>query len=348
MIGGGQASEYSESFKVHLGEEVELEGYDFRYNDRTGENVFTVLARSNGSLVIQDQVRGDDIFSEMGEVREIDDETHYEIVDIDADDEGLYLDMQVNASEPIFDSADITTDDPSNVFVAQGDEMEITLDLENTGVVDQSFELDAETHEAIDTFFVFDEFEVSEIEVPRGETQQITLEIELSEDVPTGPQEMNITAEGNTQASETFSFEVRGQQLQEPYLNMDISESFIRLNPGEEENIPIVFRNEGQVPVEDIGLEAESDGLDIDIPETEMTLEQFDREELVVQVSAPEDMEPGDYFVEFEAGAENVDEQSEEMRVNITEETVLRYVGLAIMIGSLGALIAVYRRFGRR
>lgn len=345
---GIQASDYSESFKLHLGEEVELDGYEFRYSDRTDENVFTVSTLGNESSSIEYQVRGDEIFDDIGETVEIDSDTDYRITDIDADDEGLYLDIQVNASQPIFDSADITTDDPSNVFVAQGDEIEITLELENTGVVDQSFELDAETHEAVETFFLFNDFEVSEIEVPSGETEQLTLEAEVSEETPTGPQELEIQASGNTEASETFSFDVRGQQLEEPTLNMDVSETFIRLNPGEEENIPVTFRNEGQVPVENIELEAETEELDVEVPETDLTLEQFDREEIIVQVSAPEDAEPGDYFIEFESEAEEVEEQTEEVRANITEESALRYIGLAIMIGSLASLLAVYRKFGRR
>jgi len=136
ITAGAQATEHSESFQVYLGEEVELEGYELRYSDRTNQNVFTVLTDVNETLSIQNQVRGDDIFSEIGEVRTIDEETSYKIRDLDSDEEGLFLDVEVNASNPIFDSADITTDDPSNIFVAQGEDLEITLDLENTGVVD--------------------------------------------------------------------------------------------------------------------------------------------------------------------------------------------------------------------
>jgi len=208
--------------------------------------------------------------------------------------------------------------------------------------------LDVETDEAVETFFEYNGFEVSELEVASGETEQLALEAQVSEETPTGQQDMNITASGNAEASEQFSFDVRGQQLEEPSFNMDVSDTFIRLNPGEEKNIPVNFRNTGQISVENIELDADSDELEIDVPETDISIEEFRNEEVVVQVSAPENAEPGDYFVDFQASTDGADDQTDEIRANITEQSALRYVGLLIMLGSLGALIMVYRRFGRR
>lgn len=205
-----------------------------------------------------------------------------------------------------------------------------------------------ETDEAVETFFEYNGFEVSELEVASGETEQLALEAQVSEETPTGQQDMNITASGNAEASEQFSFDVRGQQLEEPSFNMDVSDTFIRLNPGEEKNIPVNFRNTGQISVENIELDADSDELEIDVPETDISIEEFRNEEVVVQVSAPENAEPGDYFVDFQASTDGADDQTDEIRANITEQSALRYVGLLIMLGSLGALIMVYRRFGRR
>lgn len=348
MFSTVQASDYSESFNVYQNSGVELEGYEFRYSDSGGEQLFTVVREDDGSSFIEHQFRGDEVFEEIDELREIDSDTSYRISDIGADDDGLFLELEVNASRPIFDSAEISTDDPSNVFVAQDDELEITLELENTGVVDQTFELNAETHDSINTFFLFDEFEVSEIEVPRGETETLILELDVPSDTPTGSQQVNITAEGNTEASETFSFEVRGQQVADPSLDMTISDSFIRMTPGQTENIPVNLLGRSERPVEDIEIEAESEGLDVEAPDGTVSLGEFDSEEVVLQVEAPEGAEPGDYFVEVTANTEGLDPETEEVRVNVSEESMLRYVGLLIMIVSVGALAGVYRRFGRR
>lgn len=324
-----------------------MEGYEFRYSDRGSEQVFTVTSQNGNTSTIEQQLRGDEIFESEGLRTEIDEGLNYSIVDVDADDDGLFLKLDVNASRPIFDSAEISTDDPSNVFVAQDDELEISLELENTGVVDQTFDLNAETHEAIETFFLYDDFEVSELEVPRGETETLTLQLDVPSDAPTGPQQVNITAEGNTRASETFNFEVRGQQVADPSLDMRISESFIRMNPGQTENIPVTLSAQAR-PVENIELEAESEELDIEVPDRPINLEERGREEVVLQVEASENAEQGDYFVEITSTADEVDAQTEEVRINVYQESMLRYVGLLIMILSIGALAAVYRKFGRR
>lgn len=347
MSSGVQASDYSENFNVYLGSDVELQGYEFRYTDRTGEQIFTVLRDVGDTSTVEHRLRGDEVFESEGLKTEIDEGLNYSIVDVDGDDEGLFLELKVNASEPIFDSAEISTDDPSNVFVAQDEELEISLELENTGVVDQTFDLNAETHDSISSFFLFDDFEISQLEVPRGKTETVKLELDISDDTPVGSQKANITAEGNTVASESFDFEVRGQQLADPSLDMRVSESFIRMTPGQTENIPVTL-SVGERPAENIEIEAESDELEVEAPERPITLDEFGREEVVLQVEASEDAEQGDYFVDITSTGEGLDPQTEEVRVNVYEESILRYVGLAIMVVSIGALAGVYRRFGRR
>ncbi len=69
---------------------------------------------------------------------------------------------------------------------------------------------------------------------------------------------------------------------------------------------------------------------------------------MIVQVSVPADANPGDYFVNIEAEADEVDPETSEVRINVTEETMLRYVGIVLMILSIGSLLGVYRKFGRR
>lgn len=348
MVSTVQASGYSENFSVYRGSEVNLEGYEFEYSEVTGEQVFTALSDDgDDTSTVEHQLRGDEIFESVGVKTVVDSGLNYSIVGVDSDEDGLFLELEVNASRPIFDSAEISTDAPSNVFVAQDDELEISLELENTGVVDQTFELDAETHESIDTFFLFDEFEVSELEVPRGETETLTLQLDVPTDAPTGPKQVNITAEGNTVASESLNFEVRGEEVVDPSLEMRISESFVRMTPGQTQNIPVNLRAQAR-PVENIDLDVNSEVLDVQVPNRTVTLDEYGNEEVVLQVEASQSAEQGDYFVEVTSTADDVEAQTEEVRINVYQESILRYVGLLIMILSLGLLAGVYRKFGRR
>ena len=77
-------------------------------------------------------------------------------------------------------------------------------------------------------------------------------------------------------------------------------------------------------------------------------MDRYEGESFVIELNPPEDVEAGDHFVDINAVSNEVSTEVERARVNVTEQSLMRYVGIVLMIFSISALIVVYRKFGRR
>jgi lipocalin len=123
FVGFAQASpNYSEDFKLEIGEQAELGDYEFRFHeDDNGEGIFqTGIVQDNGGVLINRQLVGDEIQDAEGERTILDNNLNYTIEESYRGIEGRYLILEVNSSEDVFASADLTTDSPQRVLVDQG------------------------------------------------------------------------------------------------------------------------------------------------------------------------------------------------------------------------------------
>ncbi|MFB6213531.1 MAG: hypothetical protein ABEJ07_03145 [Candidatus Nanohaloarchaea archaeon] len=146
FLGGVQAVQYQDSFKIHAGSSVDLDDYTFSYDQMTGtSNTFKVAREEGDTSLVLHQLEGDEIFDSEGHSFRVDSNLSYSIRDIDSDSNGLYLEIGVNSSRDVFASSDLDVDVPQKVFVAQGEELTVTVDLRNTGIVNQSFQLSSST-----------------------------------------------------------------------------------------------------------------------------------------------------------------------------------------------------------
>ncbi|MFB6193369.1 MAG: NEW3 domain-containing protein [Candidatus Nanohaloarchaea archaeon] len=177
-------------------------------------------------------------------------------------------------------------------------------------------------------------------------------EITVPENEELGLKEVVLRAEGRSVSTREISVSVRGsKQEARPEMDMEARKKYIRANPGETISIPVQVRNSGEVGLSAVSISVESpQGWEAEKQPREMEfIRQYDARRFVVRATVPQDAKPGDYFFEVSASSEEAEsQQPQRIRVNVSQKSGLRYVGILIMLVSLGALAAVYRKFGRR
>jgi uncharacterized membrane protein len=356
FVGFAHASpNYSEDFKLEIGEQAELGDYEFRFHeDDNGEGIFqTGIVQDNGGVLINRQLVGDEIQDAEGERTILDNNLNYTIEESYRGIEGRYLILEVNSSEDVFASADLTTDSPQRVLVDQGGAVSFNLELENTGVVNQTFQLSTRG-EGVTPSFSYQGYNVSQVFIPSGESRSISAELQVAENTPVGLKDIEIVAENRSRTSDSVLLSVLEKEQQEPgepRIDVTLTEQYSRTNPGESISIPVSVRNSGRVTLENVEFSVEGpDGWTTEVQPQELgTLEQYRSGRATVTIEPPADVSQGDYFIDVSASSDQVGlEEPQQIRVNITEKSGLRYAGIAIMVLSLAALIFVYRRFGRR
>lgn len=346
------ASDYSADFRLDQGESKTLGGYEFSFISVGSESSFKVgEARDNGTLVLR-TVDGWDIKDMRGEVFSPESGFSYKVENVEMA-QG-FMDIEVNASRDVFASSSIEVSGvPRRILVSQGGEATFNLEIENTGVVNQTFNLGVASTNQVNSTFNNQGFNVTQVYVAAGETKTIETEVQFSKQASLGLTNVTVFAAGESRAEESFKFYVRPREFTEQRRAVDVSlnEQYMRANPGEQISVPFRVRNSGNVPLQNVSINVEvPEGWDKSVdPESIATLQRFRPGVFQVQITPPEDAESGDFFVEMTASTQEIDETSRErLRVNITEKSGLRYVGLGIMVVSLGSLAAVYRKFGRR
>lgn len=353
---------YSQSFDLHLNEDASLGDYRFEFNDVTGEQELKIGEEINDTVYILDRVEDDEIYNSIGETREVTEGLNYTLQSIDADDEGLYLDILVDSEEQIFASSELDSDAPSKVYIAKGETLDLNLELENTGIIDEEYNLTTDSAD-LEASFGYQGFNVTSVEVESGESVSLSGEIEVPESAEVGTRNLTVIAEDESRAEENLVLDVRGVRNPDPEISQDLQESFVRTSPGETVSLPVRVSNSGSaggvivgggesnIPdLTDVGLEVDApEDWEVSItPESVSSLSRYDRERFVVELRPPEDVEAGDHFVDINAVSNEVSAEVEQARVNITEQSAMRYVGVVLMALSIAALVVVYRKFGRR
>lgn len=364
MIGFVQGSqEHSETFEIKLDDTIELGDYEFRFQGDGFNRTLTLGKIQEETTLIESQKNREEIEENIGSIIEADANLSYRIKEMGRNNDGENrIKIEANASNPIFADAELTSDTPTNIFVEQDDTLSTTITIENTGIVDQDFELTSTSEHNLESSFSFQEFNITQINVPAGETETVNTYIDIPGQTPPGTSEITIHAEDQTKASTTIPMEVRETiEEREPELEKEIDDTVMRANPNEEITINVEVGGQvghfaprpGQeepMDLEDIELHVNSpEGWETTVqPEEISEVSEIDSETVTVTLNTPAEINEGDYFVELQATSNEDETDTEEIRINITEESNLRYIGLIIMILSVAALVIVYRKFGRR
>ncbi len=348
------AYDYSENIELHKGEEIDLNNLTLSYTETRSESRFKIGYDNGETIEILETMEDEEIFSSKdNSFRSERYSIETEILDVKSDDEGLYLDLHLSSSEDIFADAELDSSAPDRVFIGQGEEQKIPLTLENTGAVDQEFELEVEHNSSIESSFNYQDFNITSVNVEAGEEKSLSAEIDVPNTADTGVYELELAAEGRSKASEKMTLDVRESQDEDVRRSIRVSpeESYMGVKPGKSVTVPVRIRNTGTAALENIELDITApENWDKEVSRKSFRrLERYGSARTQVTLEAPANAETGDHFLEVSAHSEDTKlDQPERVRLTIQEESNLRYIGLGIMVLSLGSLVAVYRKLGRR
>lgn len=347
------SAQASEELNLYYGDEISLNQYTLSYTSDY-DGVFEVKIDRDGSNFLVEQISQEELFDlEKPHTFNVSKDLDIMLNSVESDSDGLYLDLELTASENIFADAKLESSAPSKVFVGQGDEMTIPLNLENTGIVNQTFSLSAEHNTSADVSYSFQEFNVTKLKINTDESESIDAKIDVPETARTGTYDIEFVAENKSRASESISLEIRESQEVNNERRIDLSsdQSYIGIKPGEQKEVSVRVRNSGNVMLDNVELNVEApESWETEIGRNNVPgIEEYGSFRSIVTVEAPANAETGDKFLEISASSDETStEEPERIRMTVQQESNLRYIGLGIMTLSLGGLVFVYRKLGRR
>ena len=358
----GATQSYSQSFDLYLNEEASFGNYSFEFDDITGEQQLKISEKVNNTNLILGRFEQEELYDSVGINRNVNEGLNFTLQSVEGDEDGLYLNILVDSDEQIFASSELDSDAPSRVYIAKGETLDLNLELENTGIIDEEYNLSTDSRD-LEASFGFQGFNVSSVEVESGESVSLSGEIEVPESAEVGTRNLTVIAEDESRAEENILLDIRGARNPDPEISQDLQESFVRTSPGESVSIPVRVSNggsaggavvrgeESNIPdLTDVGLEVDApEDWEVTVtPESVSSLSRYDGERFVIELRPPKDVEAGDHFIDINAVSNEVSAEVEQARVNVTEQSLVRYIGIVLMIFSVGALVVVYRKFGRR
>lgn len=345
--------------KIRFGDKATVQDYEIRFGTSGGETALTIGEWTETSFQIIDELKGPEFYDSQGEKLQISENMTLELKNTGFDESGRFAKIALTARKELFTSGEMSTSTPENLIIQQGDSADIPLTIENTGFTNQSYSLGHETNSSLTVSYSFQDFNVTDVYIPAGEQNSVTAQVSAPESAEIGTYNLKLTAGNNSDLSQMFQVEIRGKEIEKD-LSMDVEERFKQVQPGGEMRIPVEVSNGGGFyradgsdgPVLnnvtfDISV---PDGWDYELsPARFSTLDYRDRSQAMLTVNVPENAQPGDFFVDISASSNEASiEEPTELRVNIRQQSKMGYVGVFLMLVSLGLLIFVYRKFGRR
>ena len=338
---------------LQMEEEVEVGEYVIEYYQAShvdNEQRLKIGYDTGTTLQVLENLRGENLFEMEGETLNVSEEIGIKINELGNSRDGLYINLNVRSEEDVLSSAQMELDTPSSINVGQGEDTTIPIKLSNNGLTNQTFQLNASESDTVQTVFRNDGFTVSEVFVEAGETETVDADISISQQAEPETRIMEFQAENSSSLTETVNIEVDGAERHES-MNLNIGDRFIRAEPGETIATSLRVRNNGEVTLNNVEIDIEGpEDWEPDMqPEGVDTIGPFESENIDIDIDLPANADIGDEFVEISATSdEYTPEEAEEVRINVTEESNMSIVGLALMAFSLIMLLAVYRKFGRR
>jgi len=350
---------YENDENIYFGEQKEVGDYIIKYEEDNGEEILEVGRWTDTSFHIIKQIDGFDIYEKEGDTLNISENLNMEIGTAGWDKDGRFLNVDIIANKEILSSGEIDSSAPSKIIVSQDDSANVPFTLENTGFLNQTYNLSVETNASVEASFSFQDFNVTEVYVEAGEEESVTANLEVPDSAELGNYKVLLIAENGERLSEELQMEIRGAEV-ERSMELDIRENYMAAKPDETKEIPITVRNSAGfgyrsestgAALENVEIEVTApDGWEHDLnPEGFSELDTRERQRSMLTLDVPAEASPGDYFVEISTSSEKASiETPSEIRINVREESGMSSVGLVLMALSLAALIFVYRKFSRR
>ncbi|QGA80595.1 COG1470 family protein [Candidatus Nanohalobium constans] len=346
-VSGGEINLFQEEVEIHSGDEVEWTSHEFSYRsvDSHSRDVLTITD-SDGVLV--EQFSGDSFYELLGEKMRVDEDLYFRINEMDREEDSL--DMTVWTSEEAFGSSQINISAPEYIVKQSGDDFKIPLTVENSGGVEEAYDLRAESSELVSTDFVHEGYNVTKLVVEPGEEKEVTADINLDEDLTSGTSIINFSVSDRSSSFEEFRFQVVNSSESERELRMTLDESYLEKSSGETVETTLRVENIGGSTVENVKPSVttpENWNYTVSPEETE-NITDGEFKDFELSVSVPSTATSGDYFVDV--GLENTEDFDERnVRVNVSDSSGgFGLIGAVLALITILLVLGVYKVFGRR
>lgn len=345
------ANTYSETIQIEPGEEKQLGEYMFYYEGLGEDAVVRIHHDHDSGMDVLKKLEGQEVFNASGETYEFPEKgLTVQMTDVGFDEEGRRIIMDIESREDIFASSEMEDQAPDRVIASREGTVDLTLQLENTGIVDQKFELGTETDSAIKTSFNYQGFNLTEIYVPAGESRMVDAKLEVPSETTVDTHKVKLIAQNRSISTENIDVQVEGN-TKERRMDMEMDQMYSAVRSGEETNLRVSLRNSGEARIQDVNITVNGpDSWDLEVEPSSIAeiRPRYGRESSGINVKVPQEAEPGDYIIEVSAQSERVSVEPQEVRVQVREKSGLSSLGVILMAISIGGLVAVYRKFGRR
>jgi uncharacterized membrane protein len=342
---------YTEELEVRPGNTLNLGEYTFRYAGYGEDASFRIHYQNASTLEVLKKLDGQEVFDAEDETFEFPETGAWiTMEEVGYDQQGRYIRIGIESEEDIFASSKLTTTAPDRVISSREGSVQVPLQVENTGTVNQTFSLRGETNSSLVTSFNYQGFNVTEVYVPQGETRSIDARIDIPEETSVGDHRVELVAENRSKSSQTIEVSVKGT-TKERRMEMDLEQMYASVRPGEQVEVRATIRNGGEVELRNVNLTAQGpEGWNVEVEPSivDSIRPRYGSHSFRISLEPPQDVEGGDHLVEVSAESKNAQVEPEEVRIQVQEKSGLSNLGIVLMVVSLLGLGAVYRKFGRR
>lgn len=350
LCGGGVVA--AEPPVTHTEESFILEPGTYTLGDYSVE----LFDGETGLQIKEDQGRGhfvhatwgfDEIHERMGETHNFTDSFYIRINDVFYAEGQRRYDVTLWHEEDVFARTDVSIDIPDYVQLRPGSQS-LTMEIENNGLVNETYYIEEELPDGISASYSYDGYNVSRVAVDAGETQSVSLTVDIDESVPPGDYELVFRAMDRSSDSVRVPFELLGEE-QESDMSFDLSSTFSRVETGNNVTFDVQFFNTGETGLENASVQ-------IDEPENwrtwvsleERSMEPDERVRGTMTIYVPNGVSPGDEFVDVAGSVNGIDPVESEIRIAVINRGEEGLVGIGLALGSILVLVLVYKLFGRR
>ncbi|UGV41202.1 hypothetical protein J7W08_02540 [Methanococcoides orientis] len=349
-----------EEIELSANEEIELGNYTLNYIYPQSGGTFVVgltiqEKRTDGAgnerfYQIADFSGHEDIFGLKGKVIFIERSSlAFRINEVENGD----LNLTVWSKDDIFSDVEISIDVPEFVQFYKDESVDIPLKINNSGSLDEIFDLCINGDGFYSYEFLSNGYKVSKINVDSGDMDNLNLRLHIDKNCPAGDYNLSVSASGRSSDTLYLPFSVTEDlnTTSDPELKMQLSNLYVSGEAGSEIIVPVRVLNSGNVELENIELDASSPGGNWDFEFSEDEIERINFEEYMnvdLRIRIPSETENGDYFVDINAVSGDVEADEMKLRVNVKSSSNSVWIGLLMIVLMIAGLVFAAKKYGRR
>jgi uncharacterized membrane protein len=257
------------------------------------------------------------------------------------------LPLTVNVSRQGTFETEFTTGQ-GNIEGAANSTFTYNTTLRNRTAGNQVYALNAYAPPGWNVAFKANYKQVSSVNVEANRTQDITVELDPPDQLPAGTYKIPIVAAtGSTSAQLELQAVITGSyalELSTPRGLLSTS-----LTAGDDKRIELVLQNKGSAPLKNIDLQSAAPvnwEVTFD-PKKVPSLDPGKSTEVYAVIKADKKAMAGDYVTALEAKTPEVSSKAS-FRVSVEASVLSGWLGMLIILGALGSVYFLFRKYGRR